>query len=66
MRRTLVALALALGSVAGALLFRRRAVARSERAVLSYDDGSVVTLEPGSPQGDRLLVLGRDLLARAG
>ena len=63
MRRTLVALAIALGSIAGALLFRRRAAARTERAVLHYDDGSLVTLEAGAPQADRLLGIARDVLA---
>ena len=63
MRRSLVALAVALGSAAGALLFRRRRAVRSERVVAHYEDGSVVTFEAGSPQADRLLASARELLA---
>ena len=65
MKRSVVALAVTLGSVAGALLFRRRRAGRTDRAVAHYEDGSVVAFEPGSPQGDRLLAAARDVLAAA-
>ena len=65
MRRSFVALGVALGSLAGFLFFRRRRTAATERAVLHYEDGSIVALEPGTPQADRLLDAARDLLAAA-
>ena len=55
-----------------ALLGRRRwscsctsgagAARRRERVHLYYDDGSMVTLEPGAPQAERLLALARAAL----
>lgn len=58
--RRLLALALLVGGPA-LLLLRRRGAPR-ERASLSYDDGSTVTLEAGAPGSERLLVLARGLL----
>ena len=43
---------------------RRRTTAR-ERVDLYYDDGSVVTLDAGTPDADRLLHLAREALARS-
>ena len=65
MKRSFVALGVALGSVAGFLFFRRRRGTAPERAVLHYEDGSILTLEPGAPQADRLLDAARDVLAAA-
>lgn len=65
MKRSLVAIGVALGSAAGFLFFRRRRGGGGERAVLHYDDGSAVTLEAGTPHGDRLLEGARDLLSSA-
>ena len=65
MRRSFVALGVALGSLAGFLFFRRRRSATTERAVLHYEDGSIVSLEPGTPHADRLLTAARDLLVAA-
>jgi hypothetical protein len=58
MRRLVLALV-----VAGALLYlaRRRNSSR-ERIHLYYDDGSMITLEPGAPQAERLLALARAAL----
>jgi hypothetical protein len=57
--------AAAVGSAAGAVLLRRRAARRRDRAELYFADGSLVTLTQGSPEGDRILALARDLLAAA-
>ena len=52
-------------SLAGAALFRRRRTARGEQVDLYYADGTMVTFEPGSPQGDSLLALARDVMREA-
>jgi hypothetical protein len=59
--RRLVALLLVAG---GSLLFlARRREARRERVHLYYDDGSMVTLEHGGPDAERLLALARTALS---
>jgi hypothetical protein len=63
MRRGLL-LALLLGA-ALALLLRRRSVSRGEHVDLYYDDGSMVSLEAGSPRAEDMLALARDALGRA-
>ena len=60
MRRLLV-LAVALAALA-ALVHRRRRPA--ERVTIGYEDGSSLTLEAGTADGDRLLELARPALAR--
>lgn len=62
-RRSLVAGLVA--AAAGALLLRRRRGARPERVDLYFADGSMVSLESGSADGDRLLPLARRALAAA-
>jgi hypothetical protein len=65
-RRKLVAGAvLAAGSLAGAVAYRRRFGGRRERVDLYYEDGAMVSLEGGSPDGERLLPLARDVLRAA-
>jgi hypothetical protein len=67
MRRRLVVLAgLATGALAGLAWLRRGASRRRERVDLYYADGSMVSLADGSPDGDRLLALGRSALRAAG
>ena len=58
-RKALVALALAAGAVA--LLRRRQATAA--RVDVYFQDGSMVSLERGAPQADRMLALAGDALA---
>ena len=65
MKRSLVAIGVALGSAAGFLFFRRRRGLGGDRVVLHYDDGSSVTLEAGAPHADRLIDAARDLLVAA-
>ncbi len=59
MRRLLALLLLAGGPL---LYLLRRRGGRQERVSLYYADGSMVTLERGSPGVDRLLALARDAL----
>jgi hypothetical protein len=63
--RLLTGVLLAAGSLAGAVLFRRRAARRRERADLYFDDGSMVSLVEGTPEAERLLPLAREVLAAA-
>ena len=64
MARRAGAFLLLAGGIAGAVFLRRRAAPR-EHVDLYYADGSMVSLTPGSPQGDRLLPLARRVLAAA-
>lgn len=64
-RKLLSGLLLIALSLAGAMLFRRRRAGRGEQVDLYYADGTMVTLAPGSAQGDRLLGLARDVLGEA-
>ena len=54
-----------MGSLAGALVWRQRAARRRERVDLYFADGSMVSLEQGSLEADRLLPLAHDVLAAA-
>ena len=56
---------LAAGSAVGAVVYRRRAGRRRERADLYFGDGSMVSLAEGSPGADRLLTHARELLSTA-
>jgi hypothetical protein len=62
-RRLFTGVLLAAGSVAGSVLLRRRAARRRERVDLYADDGSMISLDDGTPEAARLLPLARDLLA---
>jgi hypothetical protein len=64
-RKVLAGLVMAAGSGAGAVLLRRRATRRRERAELYFGDGSVVTVTAGSPGAERLLAHARELLRAA-
>ena len=63
--RILSGVLLAVGSLAGAALVRRRAARRRERADLYFDDGSMVSLVEGTAEAERLLPLARDVLQAA-
>jgi hypothetical protein len=56
-------LALAAGTFAVSLLYRRRASRRRERVDLYYEDGSMVSLPEGSPGAERLLPIAHEILA---
>ena len=59
MRRLLALLLLVGGPV---LYLSRRRDERRERVHLYYDDGSMVTLEHGAPEAERLLAVARSAL----
>ena len=62
MRRLRLALLAALAAV---LLVRRRREAAREHVDLYYDDGSMVSLDAGSPPAERMLAVAREALGRA-
>ena len=64
-RSFLTGFLIAIGSAAAALVFRRRAARRRDRAELYLADGTLVSLVDGQPGADRLLQHARDLLATA-
>jgi hypothetical protein len=64
-RRALAVAGAALASAAGAVVLRRRASRRRDRADLYFEDGSLVTLAQGEPGSERLLLHARELLAAA-
>ena len=51
------------GSLAGAVLYRRRAARRRERGELYSGDGSMISLPDGSIEAERMLSLARDVLS---
>lgn len=55
----------AAGSVAGALLWRRRSGRPREHVDLYFADGSMVSFGDGSPEAARLLPLARRVLSQA-
>jgi hypothetical protein len=46
-------------------VYRRRAATRRERIDLYYEDGSMISLDEGSPAAGRLLPLARETLRAA-
>jgi hypothetical protein len=54
---------LAAGTLAGSVLYRRRAARRRERVDLYAEDGSMASFADGSIEARELLALARDLLA---
>jgi hypothetical protein len=51
-------------AAAGAVLLRRRTISRGEHVDLYYDDGSMISLENGAPDAERLLAIARSALGR--
>jgi hypothetical protein len=64
-RKFVSALMLAIGSLAGSIVYRRRAARRIERVDLYAEDGSMASIADGSPDAERLLTLARELMALA-
>ena len=59
-RRKWLVLLLGLGAM---VALRSRRETRRAQVTLVYDDGSALTLDAGTPNGDRLLALARPALA---
>jgi hypothetical protein len=64
-RSFLTGFLLAVASAIAAVVFRRRAARRRERAELYLADGTLVSLVDGQPGADRLLQHARELLTTA-
>jgi hypothetical protein len=62
-RKVVTGVLLAAGSLAGSLLVRRRAARRRERVDLYAEDGTMLSLADGTPEGARLLGIAHELLA---
>jgi hypothetical protein len=65
LRKVSTGLLVAVGSAVGAVVLRRRAVRRRERAEIYLADGTLIALTDGEPEAERLLRHARDLLATA-
>jgi hypothetical protein len=64
MRRSVATLLGILGGlIAGAAFIRRRA-ANSERADLYYEDGSMISIDNGSADAERLFPLAREVIRK--
>jgi hypothetical protein len=61
-RRLVTGMLLTAGSLAGSVLYRRRAARQRERVDLYADDGSMVSVANGAPEAARLLSLARQLI----
>jgi hypothetical protein len=61
-RKLLTGLLLGAGSLAGSVLYRRRAARRRERVDLYFDDGSMISLTEGNLDAERLLPIAREAL----
>ncbi len=64
-RKLLTGVMLAAGSVAGSVLYRRRAARRLERVDLYAEDGSMASIADGSVEAERLLTVARELVTIA-
>jgi nucleotide-binding universal stress UspA family protein len=65
LRRLLGLLVLAVAAVGAAVVVRRRVSSPRERVELYYDDGSMTSLEAGTPDAERLLAFAREALSAA-
>ena len=61
-RKIVTGIALVAGSVAGAVVFRRRSTRRRDRVDVYFEDGSMITYDNGSPEAAELLPIARDAL----
>ena len=64
-RKLTTGVLLVAGSIAGSLLYRRRAVRQRERVDLYAEDGSMASVADGAPEAARLLALARELIRLA-
>ena len=61
-RRVVTGMLLGAASLAGSVLYRRRAARHRERIDIYADDGSMVSVADGAPEAARLLSLARELI----
>jgi hypothetical protein len=61
-REVVTGMLLVAGSLAGSVLYRRRAARHRERVDIYADDGSMVSIADTAPEGARLLWLARELI----
>jgi hypothetical protein len=64
-RKAAAALAAVAAAVAAVISLRRLRARRRARVDLYFGDGSLVSLREGTPEGDRLLALSRQVLSAA-
>ena len=64
-RNFLTGLVVAIGSAVAAIVLRRRAARRRERAEIYLADGTLIALTDGQSDAERLLRHARDLLSTA-
>ena len=58
-RKIVTGIALVAGSVAGAVVFRRRSTRRRDRVDVYFEDGSMISLGDGSPEASTSTTGGR-------
>ena len=63
LRKSMTAVVLVAGTLAGSVLYRRRVGRRLERVELYSDDGAMVSVPEGSEDLEQILALTRDVLA---
>jgi ribosomal protein L14 len=61
-RKVVTGVVLAAGSLAGAIVFRRRSARRRDRVDVYFEDGSMVSLADGAPEASTVLPLARRVL----
>jgi ribosomal protein L14 len=61
-RRVVTGVVLAAGSIAGAVVLRRRSARRRDRVDVYFEDGSMVSLTDGAPEASTVLPLARRVL----
>jgi ribosomal protein L14 len=61
-RKVVTGVVLAAGSIAGAVVLRRRSARRRDRVDVYFEDGSMVSLTDGAPEASTVLPLARRVL----
>jgi hypothetical protein len=61
-RKLVTGMLLGAGSLAGSVLYRRRAARQRERVDIYAEDGAMVSIADGAPEAARLLALAHELI----